>query len=437
MLNSKALTKIQSVALITVVVVASLSGVFAYILLSGQEQLGETIKIGVCADLDNSIGKSMWQDAVLAAEQINAEGGILGRNFTIVGEDDDDQSASMDIAVASNAFTRLITVDEADYVVYSGIGGLSTTFQDIASQHKTIMFDIWDTADELTQRVLDDYETYKYFFRTGIPNSTSANDGVTESIRVLRDYTGFNKVAFVYHDFSGATAASVEVYTETLLEYGFEVTYTGNIPLDAVDFSSYFARAETSGAEILYCLIYTPAAVPFVKEYYDRQSPMVLWGLISLASQSNFWELTDGKCEHVSSNTLPTVVGYPFTNKTVPYRDAYIERWGEESGGGAVYDLVRYILPDAIRRAGTTETEAVIKALETTSIETAAVRRFVFTSSHDVMIGVAGPNRPGEDYFLVCMFQWQKGELVPVYPKELKEDAGVAYTYPDWPGPWD
>jgi branched-chain amino acid transport system substrate-binding protein len=134
----------------------------------------------------------MWQDAVLAAEQINAEGGILGRNFTIVGEDDDSESGAMDIAVATNAFTRLITLDEADYIMYSGIGGLSTTFQDISSQHKIIMFGMLDTTDELTQRVLDDYDTYKYFFRTGIPNSTSANEGVTESIRVLRDYTGFN-----------------------------------------------------------------------------------------------------------------------------------------------------------------------------------------------------------------------------------------------------
>ena len=437
MFNSKALTKIQSVVVIAIIVFASVGGGIAYVLLSGQEQSGETIKIGVCADLDSSFGKSIWQEAVLAAEQVNAEGGVLGRNFTIVAEDDDDESPSVDIATATNAFTKLITVDEADYVVYSGAGGLSLTFQDIAAEHKIILFGDLDAADELTQRVLDNYEKYKYYFRVGIPNATSANDGVTESIRVIRDYTGFNKVAFVYHDPMGHQDDNVARYTDTLLEYGFEVVYTANVPLDTVDFSSYFAVAEASGAEILYSTIAGPAGVSFVKEYYDRQSPMVLWGLISMATRSNFWELTEGKCEHVSSNTYPTVVGYPLTNKTLLFGDAYMERWEEPPTSGAIYDLVRYILPDALKRAGTTETDAVIKALETTSIETSLARRFVFTSSHDIMIGAAGPNRPGEDYFMVCIFQWQNGKLVPVYPKEIKEEAGVTYTYPDWTGPWN
>ena len=53
------------------------------------------------------------------------------------------------------------------------------------------------------------------------------------------------------------------------------------------------------------------------------------------------------------------------------------------------------------------------------------------------MIGEAGPNILTEDYFLVAMFQWQNGEQVPVCPKELREEAGTNYTFPDWPGPWD
>jgi branched-chain amino acid transport system substrate-binding protein len=435
--NSVELTKIQSVILIAIIFLVAIGGGIAYILMNGQEQAADTIKIGVCADIDSSFGKGFWQEAVLAAEQVNAEGGVLGRNLEIIAEDDDDESPNMDIAAATNAFTRLMTVDKVDYVIYSGFGGLSLTFQDLSSQHKIIMFGGADSTDELTQRVLDDYDTYKYFFRVGIPNATSANDGVTESIQVIRNYTGFNKVAFVYQEIGTKIAEGIADYTDILLGYGFEVVYTTGVPLSTVDFSSYFAQAEAAGAEILYPIIVTPAAASFVKEYYDRQSPMVMWGLISSASQSNFWELTEGKCQCVTSNTYPTVVGYPLTNKTIIYGEAYSERWNEPPSGGATYDLVRYILPDAIERAGTTETEAVIKALETTYIETSLARHFVFTSSHDIMIGAAGPNRPGEDYFMVCMFQWQNGKLVPVYPVEIMEEAGVTYAYPNWPGPWD
>ncbi len=418
------------------IAIAAVVGGLAYILFGDESQSSETIKIGVCADLDALYGQILWQEVVLAAEQVNADGGVLGRKFEVFGADDDSMNAIPDTTIATNALTRLIAVDKVDFLLTSGI--LSSTYQEIVSQHKIIMLDGMVGADELTQKVLDDYDKYKYYFRIGLPNSTSSNAGVLDSIMTLKDYTGFNKIGYVTHDTLGATER-IARYTDTWSENGFDVVYTTAIPLDAFEFSSYFARAEAAGAEILYCTINGPACVPFVKEYSDRQSPMILSGLISMVSDSNFWNVTDGKCEFVSSNTYPTVVGYPLTSKTASFREAYIERWGEDSllGFGPSYDAVRYILPDAIRRAGTTETEAVIKALETVDVETSLARHFVFTSSHDIMIGEAGPNKPSEDYFLICIFQWQNGELVPIYPKEIMEEAGATYTYPDWPGPWD
>ena len=47
------------------------------------------------------------------------------------------------------------------------------------------------------------------------------------------------------------------------------------------------------------------------------------------------------------------------------------------------------------------------------------------------------PNNPAEDHMLTILFQWQDGVQVPVYPKEIMEEVGATYTYPDWPGPWD
>ncbi len=56
-------------------------------------------------------------------------------------------------------------------------------------------------------------------------------------------------------------------------------------------------------------------------------------------------------------------------------------------GGAIVYDTLRFILADAVRRAGTIETDAVIEALEETSLEISLARNFVFTPSHDLMMG--------------------------------------------------
>jgi len=81
-------------------------------------------------------------------------------------------------------------------------------------------------------------------------------------------------------------------------------------------------------------------------------------------------------------------------------------------------------------RAGTLDTEAVIKALEEVDVETTSMQRFaMYADSHEIMYGPGF----GEQF----MFQWQNGTRVPVYPKEIMEKEGITYTFPDWPGPWD
>ena len=80
---------------------------------------------------------------------------------------------------------------------------------------------------------------------------------------------------------------------------------------------------------------------------------------------------------------------------------------------------------DAIERAGTIEADAVIDALECISIETSSARKFAFTPGHD------------GSYQSIIVFQWQNGEMIPIYPQKIMEEAGATYTFPDWPGPWD
>ena len=82
LLDSKAFTKIQSIILIALVVVAVV-GVAAYLLWDNPSQSSETIKIGVCADLDKPWAQEDYEGVKLAVEQINAEGGLLGRQVGI------------------------------------------------------------------------------------------------------------------------------------------------------------------------------------------------------------------------------------------------------------------------------------------------------------------------------------------------------------------
>ena len=179
--------------------------------------------------------------------------------------------------------------------------------------------------------------------------------------------------------------------------------------------------------------------IAFIKEWHDRQSPTIIYGgSLSGAGVPESWKMTDGKCEHISVPMLPTTAGHPLTSKTLSFREAYFDKWEEipDGHGTSSYDCIRFVLFDAIKRAGTIETNSLINALEKTSIETTSARNYVFTESHCVLVG-ENPKDPNVDYTLVLLFQWQSGEIVPVYPNKIMEEAGATYTFPDWPGPWD
>lgn len=440
-LDSRALTKVQSAVLIAVVLAAAVGGGAAYVLWSASLPPPEDIRIGFIADLDMSSGKALLQAVMLAAEQVNAEGGVLGRNFTVIAEDDDSETLTADLAVASNAMTKLITVDNADYVVAaSSSSGVYLVYQDICAEQKKILFGVTSSRDELTQRVLDDYDRYKYFFKFYPHNTTTVSVGMLGDILTIGNYTGFTKVALLFTEGTSQRQLMAGL-NSSLPSHGFSIVYSNFAPTATTEFGSYFAAIEASGAEILVPMINNQAGIiSFIKEWHDRQSPCVVWGVSGYAISPKFWEWTEGKCEFASFSGSPAVTGYPLTSKTLATREAYLKRWGTPVTSGytvGAYDGVRFILPDAIRRAGTTETEAVIKALETTDVETSMARHFVFTGSHDIMVGTGGPNDPEEDYVVVMYFQYQaNGTLVPVKPEAIMKEARATYQYPNWQGPW-
>ena len=432
-LDSIALSKIQSIILIAIIVVAALGGTATYIVLNSPSS--ETIKIGILADLDAFTGKNVLQSALLAAEHLNARGGILGREVEVIGEDTDEETAR-DLTIISSALTRLLTLDEVDFVIAYGSGSKGYMIQDLCAEHKKILINFAGGDDGLTQRVIDDYDKYKYYFGYGWGNNTYRSSQSINQLLQIREITGFNSVGYLVddHDWTKVARDDMDV---SLPENGFNLVYRGKFPpFDTLDFSSYFAAAEAAGVEILWPMSVYDSGIALVKEYYDRQSPMLIYGPIVRLQSIEGWEQTDGKCVYTVNGINGVTVGYPITNQTLPFYNSYIQRWGETPTfhGAFSYEIISFVLSEAIEWAGTTETEDVTKALEEIEVETTMARKFVFTSSHDVLY-LEGIDDYGP---IFSLFQWQEdGSLIPIYPKWLMEEAGATLTFPDWPGPWD
>jgi branched-chain amino acid transport system substrate-binding protein len=486
MLNSKAIAKIQTILLITITLLALGSGVAAYYfantkpIINSQPtptpitsstptipttlqpsatpkqtpimtniatiptqtatvQPKDPIRIGVCADTDSTYGTAMVQGATLAAEQINAAGGLLGQKLMVVAEDDD-STTSNDNSAATNAINKLINVDKADFLVTFSTNNI--LYQDICSQQKKIHFSIFDGVDNLTQRVRDNYDKYKYTFRgEWLANGSTMNVAHVQSLALLKNTTGFTKVGYLLVDAGAIKDTTVPYFESELPKLGYQIVYRSlfsPIPT-AMDFSSYFAQAEAAKTQILFVIATNPAkSAAIVNEWHNRQSPMLLCGDLTGAGDWGFWNTTSGNAEYVLTKNIGLTTNYPITSQTAPAKDAYLARWGVlmNALAAASFDTVKFFLANAINSAGSVETDKVINALEKIKVDTVLSNDFMFTSCHDIYVDASGLMNLAKTSMLYIVIQWQNGVQVPIIPDSLRAAAGVNLKYPPWPGPW-
>ncbi len=440
-MNSKAITKIQSAALIAIASLAVVSGVLVYYFSNVNQsnaQPKEPIRRGVCADLDLPPGTQMFQGATLAVEQINAAGGLLGRNLTVVAEDDDSATPPFDIAVGTNALNKLIAIDKADYII--SFSTFDLAYQDICSQQKKIHFSLYDPNENLTQRILENYDKYKYSFRGEyLANGTTLNMAHVQALTALKNLTGFTKVGYMMVDSPTIRGMTVPYFESELPKLGFQIVYRALFPLTTMDYTSYFAQSEAAQTQILFVIsLSPPSCAAVVNEWRNRQSPMLLCGDLTGAVDLDFWNLTSGNTEFVLTKNTGLTMNYPITSKTAPAKDAFLARWGVPMSNMAAsaYDVVKFSLADSITRAGRTDSDAVIKALETIKIDTVLVYDFRFTSNHDIYIASTGMTNLSESTTLYIVIQWQNGAQVPIFPDSLRIAADATLKYPPWQGPW-
>ncbi len=165
---------------------------------------------------------------------------------------------------------------------------------------------------------------------------------------------------------------------------------------------------------------------------------MLLCGDLAGATLSNFWNMTLGNAESVLAKNTGVTMDYPITSQTAPARDAFLARWGVEMNAlsASTYDVVKFLLASAIPLAGTTDTDAVIRALETIKVDTVLSSDFKFTSSHDIFVEASGMTNLSQSTLLYIVVQWQNGRQVPIFPESLRKATGATLKYPTWSGPW-
>src|ERR1700716_1810737 len=122
---------------------------------SGQVFAADPIKIGVIAEAQAIAGASIPQAAQLAAEEINAKGGVDGRQIQIITYDNKSSSADS---------VRAVSDDKVNAVIASYISEVVLALEPWAARLKTVMITPGAASNQITKAVHDDYEKNKYTF---------------------------------------------------------------------------------------------------------------------------------------------------------------------------------------------------------------------------------------------------------------------------------
>ena len=112
----------------------------------GHAQSNAPIKIGVIAEAQAVAGSSIPQAAQLAADEINAAGGVNGRKIEIVTYDDHSSAAE-----AVRAFQRAANEDHVNAVIASYISEVVLALEPWTGRLKTPMITPGAASDVITQ----------------------------------------------------------------------------------------------------------------------------------------------------------------------------------------------------------------------------------------------------------------------------------------------
>ena len=126
-------------------------------------------------------------------------------------------------------------------------------------------------------------------------------------------------------------------------------------------------KAKKEGAQVLNIWMDMPESAILLKQWYELKSPGPAFRLhLAAAEQPGFWKATEGKGEYTLGNVVNAGnAPSKATPWTMKFYDAYTKRWNIEPeglGASSSYMAV-YTLKDAIERAGSLDSDAVVAEL--------------------------------------------------------------------------
>lgn len=428
----------QRVALVVLVAVSFLC------LTSMPLSAADTIKVGVIGPMNFLQGKGHWNGATMAAEEINAKGGVqVGSKKMPVDLVKADSNEFLNVTDATNAMERLITKDKVDLL----LGGFRTeavlAMQDIAMENKKIFIGCGAAHPELCERVVKDYGVYKYFFRGTPFNSTY----LVRTCFAQMAYVGaVLKKSLNLPAIKVAIVAEKAMWVDPMIEaakgfipkMGMELVGVWRPSQTATDVGAELSAVQSAGAHMIFTTFSASVGITFARQAGELKIPAVQVGINVEAQKDGFWAATQGMGNYVT--TMNTYCrGVEYNDLTAPFVEGYYKKFGETPTYTAdTYSALLHGLVPAIQAVGSLDPDKIVAYMEKTEymVPSGKIKYMLDPQgkqTHDLTWG------PG--YLTSLGVQWQDGKQVGVWPNQWKAAEGAPevtykgiapYKIPPW-----
>jgi len=317
----------------------------------------EPIKIGVSGPFTGGsapMGVSMRDGVRLAVNEINAKGGVLGRQLQMV-ERDDEAKPERGVQIAQELINKEKVVATVGYINT----GVALASQRFYQQAKIPVMNNVATGSIVTKQFANQPENY--VFRNSANDTIQSTMIAEEAIR-----RGFKKPA-ILADSTNYGQLGREDLEKVLAAKSVKPVSVEKYNIGDVDMTAQLLRAKQAGADVVLTYGIGPELAQIANGMQKLGWKVPIVGSWTLA-MANF---IDNASANGNGTRMPqTFIQNPDTPKRKAFIDAYVKAYNPPNGrmpsavsAAQGYDSI-YLLAAAIQQAGSTSGPKIAEALE-------------------------------------------------------------------------
>jgi branched-chain amino acid transport system substrate-binding protein len=316
--------------------------------------IAQPIKIGAMFIMSGPMGgygKHADQAIQMAVDEVNASGGILGRKLEAMVED---TKLNKDIAIG--LANRFIIEDKVDFLMGPTSSGIATALSAIAKDHKKILILTQAAADEFTGVDFHPY-VFSVLSNAMMHSRSGARFMATKP---------FKRFMCIGPDYSYGHA-SWKMFKTMLMELRPDVEIVGELfpKFLSTDYMEYIHKINEAKPDAVWSPLWGNDAVVFIRQamstgmFENMKFAFPVGGALDVLVPMGK-DMPQGI--YVSSRYF---FNSPDSSMNLKFVKAYYERFKEypDYMAGETYAGVQFIKA-AVERAGTTDPQALIKAVE-------------------------------------------------------------------------